>query len=77
MCVLWVARIPHVLVGGRSPRDREEIIALRHALVAIEWPGSELRVFATQRVRFLPSATKRSSPSDSKRHSYGILPCQI
>jgi hypothetical protein len=49
MCVLWVARIPHVLVGGRSPRDREEIIALRHALVAIEWPGSELRVFATLR----------------------------
>ena len=27
-------------------------------------------------VRFLPSATKRSSPSDSKCHSYGILPCQ-
>ena len=36
-----------MLVGGRSPRDREEIIALRNALVAIEWPGSELRVFAT------------------------------
>ena len=49
MCVLWVAAHSTVLVGGRSPRDREEIIALRNALVAIEWPGSELRVFATLR----------------------------
>lgn len=42
-------RIPHVLVGGRSLHDREEIIALRNALVAIEWPDDELRVFATLR----------------------------
>src|SRR5207247_7242794 len=40
-------RIPHVLVGGRSLHDREEIIALRNALAAIEWPDDELRVFAT------------------------------
>jgi ATP-dependent helicase/nuclease subunit A len=42
-------RIPHVLVGGRSFHDREEIIALRNALAAIEWPDDELRVFATLR----------------------------
>jgi len=42
-------RIPHVLVGGRSFHDREELIALRNALVAIEWPDDELRVFGTLR----------------------------
>jgi ATP-dependent helicase/nuclease subunit A len=42
-------RIPHVLVGGRSLHDREEIIALRNALAAIEWPDDELKVFATLR----------------------------
>src|SRR4029079_3702038 len=44
---LEARRIPHVLVGGRSFHDREEIIALRNALNAIEWPDDELRVFAT------------------------------
>src|ERR1051325_1619087 len=41
--------VPHVLVGGRSLHDREEIIALRNALTAIEWPDDELSVFATLR----------------------------
>jgi ATP-dependent exoDNAse (exonuclease V) beta subunit len=41
--------IPHVLVGGRSFHDREEISALRNALAAIEWPDDELKVFATLR----------------------------
>ena len=41
--------LPHVLVGGRSFHDREEIIALRNALAAIEWPDDELRVYATLR----------------------------
>jgi ATP-dependent exoDNAse (exonuclease V) beta subunit len=45
-------RIPHVLVGGRSFHDREEVIALRNALTAIEWPDDELRVFATLRGPF-------------------------
>jgi ATP-dependent exoDNAse (exonuclease V) beta subunit len=40
-------RISHVLVGGRSLHDREEIIALRNVLTAIEWPDDELKVFAT------------------------------
>jgi ATP-dependent helicase/nuclease subunit A len=45
-------RIPHVLVGGRSFHDREEVSALRNALTAIEWPDDELRVFATFRGPF-------------------------
>lgn len=49
---LEARRIPHVLVGGRSFHDREEIVALRNALTAIEWPDDELRVFATLRGPF-------------------------
>jgi ATP-dependent exoDNAse (exonuclease V) beta subunit len=49
---LEARRIPHVLVGGRSFHAREEIIALRNALTAIEWPDDELRVFATLRGPF-------------------------
>jgi len=39
--------IPHVLVGGRSYHDREEVLAVRAALAAIERPDDELSVFAT------------------------------
>jgi ATP-dependent helicase/nuclease subunit A len=46
---LEARRLPHVLVGGRSFHDREEILALRNALTAIEWPNDELRVYATLR----------------------------
>ena len=46
---LEARRIPHVLVGGRSFHDREEVLALRNALAAIEWPDDALRVFATLR----------------------------
>ena len=46
---LEARRIPHVLVGGRSFHEREEVLALRNALCAIEWPEDELRVFATLR----------------------------
>lgn len=49
---LETRNVPHVLVGGRSFHDREEVIALRNALVAIEWPDDELRVFATLRGPF-------------------------
>ena len=45
-------RIPHLLVGGRSFHDREEIIGLRNALTAIEWPDDEPKVFATLRGPF-------------------------
>jgi ATP-dependent exoDNAse (exonuclease V) beta subunit len=46
---LEARRVSHVLVGGRSFHDREEIISLRNALAAIEWPDDELRVYATLR----------------------------
>src|SRR5262249_24878392 len=49
---LEARRLPHVLVGGRSFHEREEIVAVRNALVAIEWPDDELRVFATLRGPF-------------------------
>jgi len=42
-------RVPHVLVGGRSFYKREEVVALKNALAAIEWPDDELSVFATLR----------------------------
>jgi hypothetical protein len=44
--------IPHVLVGGGSYHDREETLALRNAVSAIEWPSDELSVFATVRGPF-------------------------
>jgi ATP-dependent exoDNAse (exonuclease V) beta subunit len=46
---LEARRVPHVLVGGRSFHEREEVLAIRNALQAIEWPDDELRVFATLR----------------------------
>jgi ATP-dependent helicase/nuclease subunit A len=49
---LEARRIPHVLVGGRSFHDREEVVALRNAITAIEWPDDELKVFATVRGPF-------------------------
>jgi ATP-dependent exoDNAse (exonuclease V) beta subunit len=49
---LEVRQIPHVLVGGRSFHEREEVLAIRNALAAIEWPEDELRVFATLRGPF-------------------------
>lgn len=44
---LEARRVPHVLVGGRSFHVREEVMALRTALWAIERPDDELSVFAT------------------------------
>ncbi len=38
--------IAHVLVGGRTLHHREEVLAIRNALAAIEWPDDELSVFA-------------------------------
>lgn len=49
---LEARRVPHVLIGGCSFHDREEVMALRNALVATEWPDDELRVFATLRGPF-------------------------
>ncbi len=44
--------VAHVLMGGRSYHAREEVMALRNALSAIEWPDDELSVFATLRGPF-------------------------
>jgi len=41
--------VPHLLVGGKSFHDREEVETLRAALTAIEWPDDELATFATLR----------------------------
>ncbi|MFO0663217.1 MAG: UvrD-helicase domain-containing protein [Polyangiaceae bacterium] len=49
---LEARRIRHVLVGGRSFHAREEVLALRNALLAIEWPDDEYSVFATLRGPF-------------------------
>jgi ATP-dependent exoDNAse (exonuclease V) beta subunit len=44
--------VRHVLVGGKTFHDREEVEAIRAALAAIEWPDDELSVFATLRGAF-------------------------
>jgi ATP-dependent helicase/nuclease subunit A len=41
--------IRHVLVGGKTFHDREEVETVRAALSAIEWPDDELSVFAALR----------------------------
>jgi ATP-dependent exoDNAse (exonuclease V) beta subunit len=46
---LEARRVPHMLVGGRSFHDREEVVAIRTALDAVEWPGDEFAVYATLR----------------------------
>ncbi|MGO9055887.1 MAG: UvrD-helicase domain-containing protein [Candidatus Binataceae bacterium] len=47
MRALEARRVPHVLLGGSSFHDREEVQTLRNALMAIERPDDELAVFAT------------------------------
>jgi ATP-dependent exoDNAse (exonuclease V) beta subunit len=46
---LEARNVPHLLVGGRSFHDREEIETMKAALSAIEWPDDELSVFAALR----------------------------
>jgi ATP-dependent helicase/nuclease subunit A len=41
--------ISHLLVGGKSFHDREEVESIRAALACVEWPDDELSVFATLR----------------------------
>jgi ATP-dependent exoDNAse (exonuclease V) beta subunit len=44
---LEARKVPHVLVGGRSFHLREEVMALRTALFAVDRPDDELSVYAT------------------------------
>ncbi len=67
---LEARRVPHVLVGGRSFHAREEVIAVRNALAAIEWPEDELSVFATLRGPFLALT---DAALLAFRHSVGSL----
>jgi ATP-dependent exoDNAse (exonuclease V) beta subunit len=41
--------VRHVLVGGKTFHDREEVETIRAALSAVEWPDDELSVFAALR----------------------------
>ncbi|HET9468914.1 MAG TPA: UvrD-helicase domain-containing protein, partial [Vicinamibacterales bacterium] len=41
--------VSHLLVGGKTFHEREEVDAVRTAMAAIEWPEDELSVFATLR----------------------------
>ena len=41
--------IRHLLVGGKTFHEREEIETMRAALTAIEWPDDQLSAFATLR----------------------------
>lgn len=43
---LEVRRVPHVMVGGKSFYEREEIVAVRGALSAIEWPDDAMSTYA-------------------------------
>jgi ATP-dependent helicase/nuclease subunit A len=47
MRALEARRVAHVLLGGSSFHEREEVQTLRNALMAIERPDDELAVFAT------------------------------
>ena len=47
LAALEARGIPHLLSGGRSFHQREEVETLRAALSAVEWPDDELSVFAT------------------------------
>ena len=58
---LEARHLPHVLVGGSSFHEREEVEALRNALAAIEWPDDELAVFATLRGPFFALADERAA----------------
>ena len=47
LAALETRGIPHLLAGGRSFHQREEVETLRAAATAIEWPEDELSLYAT------------------------------
>ena len=46
---LEARELPHLLVGGRTFHNREEVMTMRAALAAVEHPDDELSIFATLR----------------------------
>jgi ATP-dependent exoDNAse (exonuclease V) beta subunit len=73
---LEARRLPHVLVGGRSFHTREEVVAIRNALAAIEWPDDELSVFATLRGPFFALGDDALLAYRSPKETGGIGPLQ-
>jgi ATP-dependent exoDNAse (exonuclease V) beta subunit len=49
---LEARKVPHVLVGGHSFHEREEVMAVRIALFAVDRPNDEYSVYATLRGPF-------------------------
>ncbi|MGE0788261.1 MAG: UvrD-helicase domain-containing protein [Sandaracinaceae bacterium] len=62
--------LPHVMVGGRTLGDREEVRAVVNALVAIEQPGDELAVYAALRGPFFALSDEELF---LHRHAFGSL----
>lgn len=62
--------IHHVLVGSKSFHSREEVVAVRTALRAIEWPDDELSVFAIIRGSLF---SVQDGTLLKFRHQYGAL----
>jgi hypothetical protein len=58
--------VPHLLVGGKSFHDREEVETIRAALAAIEWPDDELSVFATLRGALFASRSVARVPARTR-----------
>jgi ATP-dependent exoDNAse (exonuclease V) beta subunit len=62
--------LTHVLIGSKSLHDREEVMVLRTALTAIEWPDDLLNVFAVVRGALFAIS---DSTLIKFRHIYGPL----
>ena len=67
--------VPHLLVGGKSFHDREEVETIRAALAAIEWPDDELSVFATLRGALF--AIDDETLLEYRHHHHGFHPFRI
>ena len=72
--------IPHLLAGGRSFYQREEVGTLLAALTAIEWPDDELSVFATLKGTLFAirdDALLRFRHEHGKLHPFRPLPDEV
>ena len=67
--------VPHLLVGGKSFHDREEVETIRAALAAIEWPDDELSVFATLRGALF--AIDDETLLEYRHHHHGFHPFRV
>ena len=67
--------VHHVLVGGKTFHDREEVETIRAALAAIEWPDDELSVFATLRGALFAIGDEEllEWKLGSREHGFGVF----